>query len=118
MRSGNYTFRDRPYTAHWFFNNQYMGSGSVAQTHIKGKSCIPFSYVRVCPECGDAWSQVVVEHPDTKFIPESRLCPKHGAGYLGTYETEYELPRDVMRYDILQYTPEAGYESFLITGGN
>jgi len=118
MRSGNIIIRDRTYRAYWYLQGQWLGTGQVKSLWLHGREYVPHSYVRVCPVCGNVWSQIVVDCEGTKFVPESRKCPSHGAGFIGTYELDYELPREVMLYEVKMFKPGSSYETFLITGGN
>jgi len=77
----------------WFLYNKSMGESDITMTHTKGTVHVPYSYVRVCQNCGSAWSKIQVKHPDTRWIAHPRLCPDCGPGVMNEWDDElYIMP--------------------------
>jgi len=104
---------------YWTLYNETLGI-SLMESPQRTRELLhaPFSYVRVCPTCGDVWSTVKVMEEGTKYIPISRECPKCGLGLLGTFDEGYPMPRAAMIHDIKMCREPASYMVFLTTGGN
>ena len=103
----------------WYLYGELKGTTEIEMTWSHDQRHVPYSHTRVCWNCGDAWSQVKVCHPNTKWIGTSRLCPKCGPGVMNEYEDNlYELPQELsLREFELMKECKVDYEIHLITGG-
>lgn len=92
----------------------------VAKTHNE-ISRLNFSLVYICPRCGNNWLQINLHN--AQWLPDRRLCPEHGKGYLLPWELDYWvlLPAAVLRREILlldkHNETKQGYRAHLVTGG-
>ena len=105
--------------AKWFLYDEDMGESDIEMTFTHEQRHVPFSWVRVCQKCGDAWSKIEVQHPDTVYMTQPRLCPKCGPGVMGCYDDDlYEMPTEVAMREIMQMKKCKNYEVHLVTGGS
>lgn len=113
----------------WYINNELMGESNTTMVHAHGAVYVPFSLIRFCQRCGNIWSKVEVDHPDSKWIGYGRLCIEHGPAPIGDGTTSgtkgneeiYPIPKELQMYEFKamgRCGGEEKYEIHLITGGN
>lgn len=107
------------YNCQWYLYDELMGETKIGDAWSHSLRHVPYSKTRVCWHCGDAWSKIKVDHPNTKWTTQTRLCPKCGPGVMGEYDDDlYELPQELsLREFQLIKECKVDYEIHLITGG-
>lgn len=110
----------------WFLDDKLIGESETDFVYIHGEKHCPSSYIRYCKVCGVIWNKVEVDHKNSSWIAQQRMCPKHGPSPVGFYNKEfrgkevYEIPKELQMHEFKAMTKcggESGYEAYLITGG-
>lgn len=88
---------------------------------VERQKRIDFSLVYICPKCGVDWLRI--DLGNDQWLPDRRMCPEHGKGYMLPWELEYWplIPPEVFRREVLlldkHNETKQGYRAHLVTGG-
>lgn len=80
-----------------------------------------FSLVYICPQCSKDWLRIDLRN--NHWLPDRRLCPQHGKGYMLPWELDYWalIPTAVLRREVILLNKfketKQGYRAHLVTGG-
>lgn len=103
----------------WTLYEEELGKSDIGMTFSHAKRHVPYSVARVCWKCGDCWSKIKVEHPDSTWVMSRRLCPKCGPGVMNEHQDDlYVMPTEVAMREIKHMKLCKDYEIHLITGGS